>query len=342
MSKFNFSVAAISMSIVLGSMSIAGAQSMTFAPEHFGKVDLPLEELGNASVETALQRRNLFFRVGRLREDDPLRKVSEAVFRLNLLVRDSDGERSGVTCTAWLVTDRHVITNHHCVPGRKYSVERAAVFVDYLTYADDNARYVEVSPEPLASNSEMDVALLELMEPLPRDIKPIPLDPGVARPGSRLVLIHHPGGQPKVATLHNCNAHTANKDPVEQSLNHVCDSLPGSSGGLLVDAVTLAPVGLHFAGGHIAVDPATYNFATATVAFFDAVRDMVFEGASQEPHSATERPMASSVAEPQSGPAGADRSSSDNLDLVNGLSDTARSEPSSDPLIDNFQKLINQ
>nr|WP_232372098.1 serine protease [Acuticoccus mangrovi] len=201
-----------------------------------------------------------------------------------------NGQTATSTCTATIVAPTLILTNHHCVPGR-HKILKASILINYEEEDDPDAIRLEVETEPAATSGEMDFSFVRIKEPLPDGVQPLPFTPEEVSPGSRLIMIHHPAGRPKMMTQFDCRAHNKQSGQAFE-LRHVCDTLPGSSGGLLVNSA-LRPVGLHHTGGLRENDPESYNTATRMTAIREAL-----ESLTQPTGSATATPAVSSVTAP--------------------------------------------
>ena len=263
------------LALYLALGAAAGAEPvMTFSADDFGKVDLPLRESVGPAVSAAFARNNVYEPIGTLVEDDPLRRKARAVVRLDLLMRDEGGKEFGSTCTAWLVGPETLLTNNHCVPGAGgATAQRGIALFDYLRQDPGGTTQVEVGLEPMATDAELDYTLLRMAGAAPAGIEPLGVNPRDVRPGERLMLIHHPLGQPKVMTRFQCFVHP-DAPRHEFFVPHVCDTEPGTSGAPVFDALGV-PVALHHRGGLNPNDANSFNLATALRAVAERHPDML-------------------------------------------------------------------
>jgi hypothetical protein len=148
-------------------------------------------------------------------------------------------------CTGFLVSPDLILTNNHCIrtPGE---LEYALAEFDY-----DSAK---AEPEIVRFNrivitkSDEDFSLLELTEPIAR--KPLAVDVAPPAATDTLLLIQHPGGQPKQVSV-NCPVMGLDLPGVTARLTdfgHDCDTLGGSSGAPVLNATTFKVIGLHHLG----------------------------------------------------------------------------------------------
>lgn len=179
----------------------------------------------------------------------------------SLAMRVDDAEFGTVTfpyCSAFLVSPRHVLTAAHCAgqelvfdPGRVAAREDVRAFRVVEVGSTVRLRFegqtiaphagtspVEKLGAPLHVDAFADFAVFALSQPRPsafvdlRDVTP--------PAGEALFLYGYPNGLPLARSFH-CRVMTA---PSLGVLFHDCDSMKGSSGGLLVSA-SGAPVAMH-------------------------------------------------------------------------------------------------
>jgi len=227
----------------------------------YGKVSLASKQsLGDAS-DLVSNQQNVFEPMSLLREDDPLRRLTRAVGRLDLLIED-DGEQFMSSCTGTIVNDgAAVLTASHCIPGVDGRVIEASLLLDYFDADSDTIR-LDVGTAPLANDNDLDYALVPLLDPVPADVLPVSISRADVLPGERLTMVHHPAGFPKKLTQYGCRAASTLSD--ETDLRHRCDTLPGSSGAPILNA-NREIVGTHHTGGMTGDDPKSFNSGVRVV-----------------------------------------------------------------------------
>lgn len=205
-----------------------------------------------------------------------IQKIAKYVGLLQTCVMTPDGKPrtvsiSGTTrtinspqvfkCTASLLSDNRLITNHHCFYDPIFAeagfniVTEARVTFGYR-FADDTSgtKTYRVLNREISKNQELDALLLQIIGGdanadlgghFPMDTK------GDLQPLQELKMIHHPAGQPQQYSSGTCKVHRLQSQLGEQatSLRHTCETTGGSSGSLILDARSLAIVGLHNLGG---------------------------------------------------------------------------------------------
>jgi len=253
-------VAVFSVSLTGSGIDEATAQTAIFPASDYGNVELRLRESIGGAATAVLSRGHAFEPLDTFDPNSPMSALSRAVGRLDLQVRREAGDAVN-TCTATLVSPTIILTNHHCAFPFGGTVTQASLVLDFLTKDGERASRIAVQPRPLEADQKLDYALMELVEAAPRDIRPVQLTPVALRERHSFRIIHHPAGQPKVVSRFQCAAAVpAAQDP--SIVRHTCDTLPGSSGALILDDQSLQAVGIHHTGGLRPNDPTSFNSGT--------------------------------------------------------------------------------
>lgn len=247
--------------VIISNMVPAQAQQkpVLFPAEQFGRAYLVLPQ-NTMNLENVLGRNSNFERLINYNETDQLRILSNPVGRLDLLVENA-GNIGVTTCTASIISERHILTNNHCAPGSRkgIKIKRAQLLMNF--YGEDKehlAKSYRVRLRTLEQDHALDYAIFEVEgNPAARfgKVKLAPRDP---EPGESLLIIHHPAGLPKHATRGSCRA-SAPSAVRDNDILHRCDTLPGSSGSPILASNSGAVIGIHFAGSSFA-GPGSYNF----------------------------------------------------------------------------------
>jgi hypothetical protein len=150
------------------------------------------------------------------------------------------------TCTAFLVTPALMLTNQHCIAS---NAEAKSTKVDFDFNIPGPPGEVGELTELLESDFELDYAVVRLKEPVSRP----PLELEVIRPNDddQLLIIQHPGGEPKQISLADCivdNVVVEGRGGGMTDFGHKCDTLGGSSGSPVIDFADRKVVGLHHLG----------------------------------------------------------------------------------------------
>lgn len=173
-----------------------------------------------------------------------VQELARPVVRLRTMVPNL-GESS---CTGFLLNDRLVLTNEHCVTT---DAEARATLVD-LGY-ETGKKPVTLRVEALLSDdAALDYALLRLERAAPAAWGRVTLDPASKiAVDQRLILIEHPLGGFKQVSLESCeisDEKIAGATAAPTDFGHRCDTLVGSSGSPVMDDGSGAVIGLHHLG----------------------------------------------------------------------------------------------
>ncbi|WP_198039086.1 trypsin-like serine peptidase [Skermanella stibiiresistens] len=224
--------------------------------ERYFAIDKSIDQLaGGALLEQLNQlttgQPRLLYLMNSLRPSDSLRRLANAVVRIDLLYRQPDGSLSDDTCTGTAISTDLLVTAAHCVPGSINSgktLVRARAVAGYETYNNhNNVRIAEISTAPVIVNPQMDISIIRLRESLTGKIQPFALNVRDPIPGETVAIISHPLGQSKRLSSGRCVIE--NKSPLIQGqFTHLCATFGGSSGAIVVSATDFAVVGVHIKG----------------------------------------------------------------------------------------------
>jgi S1-C subfamily serine protease len=162
-------------------------------------------------------------------------------------VSDDDGE--SYFCTGFLVSPDVIMTNHHCIKTQR-EARSANVDFDYdFEFAPtDTIRGKELL---LPSNPELDFALVRLRNPVDATARvPFKLVADLPTSGQQLLVIQHPGGEPKQISVTGCVVKGIGVKGSGEKLSdfeHGCDTKGGSSGAAALN-VAGNVIGLHHLG----------------------------------------------------------------------------------------------
>ena len=207
---------------------------------------------------------------------DDVQEIGRYIGRLDVCLMTPDGKPRTVTlngqtrtlkspqmttCTAALLPGNRLLTNSHCfyndvMVGAGFTfVQEARINFGY-TAADftGNVKTYAVSTRELTRDADLDAMVLQIFgadanEALGGHV-PMVMQSRV-RPRRALTMIHHPNGDPQQFSSGTCQVHPdqAKLPEAASQLRHSCETTGGSSGSLLLDARSLAVVGLHNQGG---------------------------------------------------------------------------------------------
>lgn len=222
-----------------------GAEFILFSDAQWGEANLRLEQSTDRLVESLLRGNPNFEPLAAYSPGSRLRRLSRPVGRLDIRFH------SGMTtCTAWLIGDSLILTNHHCIPGDNpdRTVKEASLLLGYYDEMDTSG--VERQPvrlQPIESNRQLDYSILQVEGAPGKRWGKVRITASSPKSGDPLILIHHPAGQPMQVTRARCRAGTPIPATGDE-LFHKCDTLPGSSGAVILSDDAEAAIALHYAG----------------------------------------------------------------------------------------------
>jgi V8-like Glu-specific endopeptidase len=176
--------------------------------------------------------------------------LGHAIARLRIMTDEGQA-----FCTGFLLSEDLLLTNEHCV---KTADEASSLLADF-GYDSWSARATVVRGATLvALDPGLDYALLRLT-------KPVEPSPGrlyvetasQARAQEELIVIQHPGGEPKQVSIEGCVVAGIDQPGAtiaKTDFQHGCDTMGGSSGSPVLDRATGRVVGLHHFGYREGVD----------------------------------------------------------------------------------------
>ena len=237
----------------------AGAQPIEFPQKQWNKLN-PTYSGNQVDLVTSFNRRAPNFElIVNFSTRSRYRKLSAPVGRIEILMQKPDGRRGVSYCTGTLISPRYILTNHHCIPGKKFKVLRAQIRFGYLTRRTQGRVY-PLAIQPVETHRALDYAIVRVGGNPSAIYGHIKIKAYPAQAGEELFIIHHPLGQPKRLTRKDCRASPRNHFR-RHMLRHRCDTEGGSSGSLIFSDISLNLVGLHFAGGLNPNKPNSSNHA---------------------------------------------------------------------------------
>lgn len=222
-----------------------------FRRDDFGKVALTTSQV--ASGDLAGWHRNY--------ANEPVSKYDKrsVFYRLGGPVGRLDVVTNTRTfpCTGFLISQKHLMTNYHCVPGLfevsavRDTGARRIVFIQFvLGYTvegvEEIGRRYSVKASPAEANRELDYAILEVSGEPAKSFGWLRLASTELTKNSPLWIIGHPLGAAQHISREQCKS----SDPAVSGgrLRHTCDTLPGNSGSPVLDPDTKSVIALHHAG----------------------------------------------------------------------------------------------
>lgn len=260
--------------LVLGSLALFGAPARALTQCDFN-FEVNTESSALQSLIDGAQERGGFWLPIREAPDD-VQAMGRFIGRLDVCLVTPDGKPRTIriggrsqeipspyvtTCTAALLPGNRLLANRHCyyepalVKAGFTFVQEARINFGYVSEDFiDNVKTFHVSTRELAQDAGTDALVLQIVgadanQELGGHV-PMRMETR-ATPRRALIMIHHPRRQPQRFSAGTCRIDPTQADLPESAaqLRHSCETSGGSSGALLLDARSLAVVGLHNRGG---------------------------------------------------------------------------------------------
>ncbi|MGP6087272.1 trypsin-like peptidase domain-containing protein [Antarctobacter jejuensis] len=158
-------------------------------------------------------------------------------------------------CTAFLVADDLIMTNHHCVPGildnpkaKATSIAGVRLVMGYVRegVTEGTESFIVLS-DPVETSKELDYTILRIAGQTPgAKYGALQLASATPLDNDPYWIIGHPMGESQRISREKCRANAPALS--EAKLLHTCDTMPGNSGSPVIDASSRQVVGLHHAG----------------------------------------------------------------------------------------------
>ncbi len=176
-------------------------------------------------------------------------KMGLSVGRLDILT-----DAGVFPCTAFIVDNKHILTNYHCVPGILNNAQANATRIEGVKFVagytqqgvTEGTRTYTVSSTPVEAFEDLDYSVLEVFGDPSKDYGTLKLATNIAADGDPYWVIGHPMGEAQRISREKCRANAPAL--ADNRLLHTCDTLPGNSGSPVIDASLQRVVGLHHAG----------------------------------------------------------------------------------------------
>ncbi len=229
----------------------AMAQPAEFDPSDFGKIVVqPRQLAGGLTFEQAIgdYQNEPIVEYG---ENSPAVRLGRPIGRLDMLFENG---KTGF-CTAFIVDEQHILTNHHCVPGMDgdpsgadSGIQAAQFVAGYIKpgRAAGVDRFT-VSPQIVETNRELDYSVLRVFGNPSGKYGFLELAAADPEDAEFLWIIGHPQGQSQHISREGCAAASPSISD-EGKLVHTCDTLGGNSGSPVIRISDKRVIGLHHAG----------------------------------------------------------------------------------------------
>ncbi|MDB5541718.1 MAG: hypothetical protein JWQ89_3445 [Devosia sp.] len=139
-------------------------------------------------------------------------------------------------CSGFVIGERLAMTNNHCVATAADCASASLVFDYFVDKFESTTMGAQVGcKQVLLTDYALDFSILEMAEAGPQGLAALALLAVPPEPDEEAVLIHHPGGEPKMVSINGClpielEVTGRGDPPSQQDFSHRCDSAGGSSG----------------------------------------------------------------------------------------------------------------
>jgi hypothetical protein len=227
--------------------------------------------------------------------------AAKSVGRLDFDVATNNGAVMD-TCTAFLISDRYVMTAYHCtldLDGNKPKVIKAGMLrMGYLSDARFGAAYSlkctgGSACSPVEGDHQLDYAIFELTEEAQVKLKadgyaavkfPSNSADLVPSMGQNLFVVHHPFGREQFITRAFCRV-MAPADPSTPRFYDTCATLGGSSGAPVFDEASAEVIGIRVLGDKSHDEERVFTAAAVPISAIAAKSSIVREILSPSPPS---------------------------------------------------------
>lgn len=175
-----------------------------------------------------------------------VKTLGRTVARLRYIGDDGNA----YVCTGFLVSRDLFMTNNHCIRTDNEMRSGLADFdFDEAGSNQTGLRFKEL----VLTNAELDFSILRLVNAVPSDRGFLRLLSAKPAQNQNLLIIQHPGGEPKQVSRQQCiveNPDMAGVSPQLSDFSHLCDTKGGSSGSPVIDNTSqdFRVIGLHHLG----------------------------------------------------------------------------------------------
>ncbi|MDG2405300.1 MAG: serine protease, partial [Paracoccaceae bacterium] len=148
-------------------------------------------------------------------------KISRSVGRLDVL-----SDKGISTCTAFIVSDRYIITNHHCTDLAHLvgatRIDAIRFVAGYTkTGVEEITRKYMVVPTPVETNKELDYTVFEVIGDPSQEYGELKLANLTPQDGDPFWIIGHPLGEGQRISREKCRA--SSPAVSDGKLRHTCD-----------------------------------------------------------------------------------------------------------------------
>ncbi len=185
--------------------------------------------------------------VGTFGSTHRFRRIGRSVGMLEVRFEDAEAAPRVMNCTAALLAEDLLLTNHHCIVRDGYQATHARVRMGFLNEAEPPEAF-SVHLVPVEADAALDYAVLRVDGQPGHRYGTLRLTVRAPQPNETFFVIHHPAGRTQQLSREGCVAETQRHTEEKNLFLHRCDVEPGSSGSLLLGDADEAVVGLNRAG----------------------------------------------------------------------------------------------
>ena len=222
----------------------------SFSRDSFGSIVLKDKQNFDPNTELELSIGNYQNEyISTYSEGSVFSKMGKSVGRL-----DTVTDVRTFPCTAFVVSERYILTNYHCSTGLIKNSLTKATRIDAMKFVagylqtgvTTGVRTYHVIPTPVEVNASLDYAVHEVIGDPSADFGVLKLSATRPNDGDPFWIIGHPLGEAQRISREQCKASSPAID--DNRVLHTCDTLPGNSGSPVIDASSRTVVALHHAG----------------------------------------------------------------------------------------------
>ena len=242
----------LATALLIAATPLAAQQDglLGFDLDSFGKTVLSRKQFASDAIpEAAYGAYNNEF-ISTYSSQSIFARIGQSVGRLDVAT-----DKGVFPCTAFLVDDDLLMTNHHCVPGilddsrtEAKSIVGVRFVMGYTQegVTEGTSSYL-VDPVPVETSKPLDYTLLRILGDTPgREFGKLELAAVTPHDNDPYWIIGHPMGEAQRISREKCRANAPAMS--DNKLLHTCDTMPGNSGSPVIDAGSRLVVGLHHAG----------------------------------------------------------------------------------------------
>jgi V8-like Glu-specific endopeptidase len=244
--------------ILLFFLSSATSQAQDivgFSRDDFGKITLSNKQSAGQNLDEELEVSIENYNnesVSNYGADSLFARLGRPVGRLDVLT-----DRGIFPCTAFLVSEKYLVTNYHCVPGIIENPRIGASRIEAIQFVlgyiqngvEDSVRKYTVGLFPAETDKDLDYSVIEVFGNPAKDFGAVRLAAISPLANHPFWIIGHPLGEAQRISREKCKS--GSPAISGHRLRHTCDTLPGNSGSPVFDPGSQSVIALHHAGSKL-------------------------------------------------------------------------------------------